>query len=149
MYGLNRIFCTVLPVGKRKWTQLWTLWVIKWTTMAGQTWWARQMRSKSCFWRNSDTLSAPNVNETPLSFIPQPLISLLGSDQRRSQSKPVSGTSVGRCKFLIWSKSCRSGERPPCMQRIFSSIRAATGRQLKQSVNIFHNRTLNLLLHSS
>ena len=31
-----------------------------------------------------------------------------------------------------------SGEIPPCMQRIFSSIRAATGMVLKQSIKIFH-----------
>jgi hypothetical protein len=34
-----------------------------------------------------------------------------------------------------------SGDRPPCIQRIFSSINADTGKQLKQSVNVFHSYT--------
>ena len=57
-------------------------------------------------------ISEPNVKDTPLSLSPQPWMSLSGSDQRRSQRSPVSGTSVGRAMDLIWSKSCRSGERP-------------------------------------
>jgi hypothetical protein len=32
--------------------------------------------------------------------------------------------------------------RPPCMVKIFSSMMAAIGRQLKQSVNVFHNLML-------
>jgi len=39
-----------------------------------------------------------------------------------------------------------SGERPPCMHRIFSSTMAATGKQLKQSVNVFHSLILYLRL---
>lgn len=35
-----------------------------------------------------------------------------------------------------------SGYLPPWQQKIFSSIMAAMGRQLKQSVNVFHNLTL-------
>ena len=41
---------------------------------------------------------------------------------------------------------CRSGLRPPWQQKIFSSTMAATGRQLKQSVKVFHNLMLYLLL---
>ena len=37
---------------------------------------------------------------------------------------------------------CRSGLRPPWQQKIFSSTMAATGRQLKQSVNVFHSLML-------
>ena len=59
------------------------------------TWWARHIKSKSCLWRNLATTSAPKVKETPLSFSPQPMVSLSGSDQSRSQSSPWSGTSVG------------------------------------------------------
>lgn len=33
-------------------------------------------------------MSGPNVNETPLSFSPQPWTSLSGSDHRRSQRRP-------------------------------------------------------------
>ena len=52
------------------------------------TWCARQMRSKSCRFRNFETTSAPNVKETPRSFSPQPCTSLSGSDQRRSHKRP-------------------------------------------------------------
>ena len=36
----------------------------------------------------------------------------------------------------------RSGLRPPCIVKIFSSMIAAIGRQLKQSVKVFHNLML-------
>jgi len=39
-----------------------------------------------------------------------------------------------------------SGLKPPCMQIIFSSMSAKTGKQLKASVNAFHNLMLYLLL---
>lgn len=58
-----------------------------------------------------------------------------------------------------WSKSlltdgkhgltCKSGLNPPWQQKIFSSIMAAMGRQLKQSVNVFQSFTLYRRLHSS
>ena len=44
---------------------------------------------------------------------------------------PASGTSVGRMMRLIWSGEFRSGERPACMQKIFSSTMAANGSTLK------------------
>ena len=50
---------------------------------------------------------------------------------------------------LICSMLWRSGDSPPWQQKIFSSTMAATGRQLKQSVKVFHNLMLYLLLHSS
>lgn len=40
----------------------------------------------------------------------------------------------------------RSGDNPPCMVKIFSSMIAAMGRQLKQSVKVFHNLMLYLRL---
>lgn len=43
----------------------------------------------------------------------------------------------------------RSGLKPPCIVKIFSSIMAAIGRQLKQSVNVFQSLMLYLRLHSS
>jgi len=47
---------------------------------------------------------------------------------------------------LVWHLICsmdwRSGLRPPWQQKIFSSTMAATGRQLKQSVNVFHSLML-------
>ena len=42
--------------------------------------------------------------------------------------------------------SIRGNSLPPWQQNIFSSKIAATGRQLKQSVNVFHNFILYLLL---
>ena len=70
------------------------------------------------------------------------IITLSGSDHRRSQSNPWSGTSVGRIIRLICSIDWRSGLNPPWQQKIFSSTMAATGRQLKQSVKVFHNLML-------
>ena len=58
-------------------------------------------------------------------------------------------TYVGRITFLICSILWSSGDKPPCIQKIFSSIIAATGMQLKQSVKLFHNLMEYLLLHSS
>ena len=52
------------------------------------TWWARQIKSRSCRLRNLLTTSAPNVNETPRSFSPHPWTSLSGSDHSKSHSKP-------------------------------------------------------------
>lgn len=46
------------------------------------------MRSKSCLFKNLATTSVPNVNETPLSFSPQPVTSLSGSDHNKSHNKP-------------------------------------------------------------
>lgn len=60
-----------------------------------------------------------------------------------------SRTSVGRITRRICSIEFRSGLRPPCMVKIFSSIMAAIGRQLKQSVNVFHSLMLYRRLHSS
>ena len=54
----------------------------------------------------------------------------------------MSGTSVGLITLLICSIDCKSGERPPCIVNIFSSMMAAIGRQLKQSVNVFHSLML-------
>lgn len=55
---------------------------------------------------------------------------------------PVSGTSVGFSIFLICSMDSNSGDNPPCMQRMRSSIKAATGRQLKQSMKSFQSLML-------
>jgi hypothetical protein len=57
-------------------------------------------------------------------------------------NSPVSGTSVGRMMRRICSMPWRSGLSPPWQQKIFSSMMAAIGKQLKQSVNVFHNLML-------
>lgn len=77
------------------------------------------------------------------------LTSLSGSLHSRSHNRPVSGTSVGRTIRRICSISCKSGLKPPWQQKIFSSIIAAIGKQLKQSVNVFHSLMLYRRLHSS
>lgn len=51
-------------------------------------------------------------------------------------------TSVGRITRRICSMELRSGLKPPCIVKIFSSMIAAIGRQLKQSVNVFHSLML-------
>ena len=51
-------------------------------------------------------------------------------------------TSVGRMTRRICSMEFRSGLSPPCIVKIFSSMIAAMGRQLKQSVNVFHSLML-------
>jgi hypothetical protein len=58
-------------------------------------------------------------------------------------------TSVGRMTRLICSMEFKSGLKPPCIVKIFSSMIAAIGRQLKQSVKVFHSLMLYLRLHSS
>ena len=58
-------------------------------------------------------------------------------------------TSVGRITRRICSIEFRSGLKPPCIVKIFSSMIAAIGKQLKQSVNVFHSLILYLRLHSS
>ena len=116
----------------------------------------------SCFCKNLETTSGPKVKDTPRSFSDHPVISLSGSDHSRSHNSPgrtrhimkgkslglactdapVSGTSVGLMTLRICSMDWRSGLRPPCIVKIFSSMMAAMGRQLKQSVNVFHSLML-------
>jgi len=64
------------------------------------------------------------------------------TSQKRRSASPVSGTSVGLITRLICSILCRSGDSPPCIVKIFSSMIAAMGRQLKQSVKVFHSLML-------
>ena len=74
-----------------KWGQFWKLLSQKGLfriLYLGHTWCARQIKSKSCRFKNFETTSAPNVNETPRSFSPQPWTSLSGSDHNKSQSRP-------------------------------------------------------------
>lgn len=89
------------------------------STAGVHTWCARQIRSRSCVCRNSVTLSDPKVYDTPRSFSPHPCTSLSGSAHRRSHKRPASGTSVGRGMRLICSSCFRSGDKPPCMHRIW------------------------------
>ena len=62
---------------------------------------------------------------------------------RKNYLLPVSGTSVGLIILLICSIDCKSGLKPPWQQNIFSSTIAAIGKQLKQSVKVFHSLMLN------
>ena len=83
-----------------------------WVFGLTNTWCARHMRSRSCLCKNLATTSDPNVKETPRSFSPQPMVSLSGSDHKRSHRRPWSGTSVGRMIRRICSMDCKSGLRP-------------------------------------
>lgn len=67
------------------------------------------MRSMSCLARNLETISCPNVNETPLSFSPQPVTSLSGSDHRRSHKRP--GWTEGLIEGYWFVKGKRERER--------------------------------------
>ena len=53
---------------------------------------------------------------------------------------------MGLITLRICSIDWRSGLSPPCIVKIFSSMIAAIGRQLKQSVNVFHSLMLYLRL---
>ena len=66
-------------------------------------------------------MSAPKVKETPRSDSAQPLMFGSGSAHKTSHKRPVSGTSVGRKIRRICSMLFRSGDNPPCMQKILSS----------------------------
>lgn len=67
----------------------------------------------------------------------------------KEKRKKKGHTSVGRITRRICSIELRSGLKPPCIVNIFSSMIAAIGKQLKQSVNVFHSLMLYRLLHSS
>ena len=69
-------------------------------------------------------------------------VSSKGVPGSRSTAAAGQPTSVGRITRRICSIELRSGLRPPCMVKIFSSMMAAMGRQLKQSVNVFHSLML-------
>ena len=78
-----------------------------------------------------------------------PKTTLPRSHRKRSQRRPWSGTSEGHIVFQICSIDWGSGDKPPGQQSIFLTKKAATGKQVKQSVkHVFHNVTL-YLLHSS
>ena len=82
-------------------------------------------------------------------YFPHTVMLGSGSDQRMSHSKPVSGTSQGRARFAICSICDSSGDRPPCIQMILSSMTAQHGRQLNVLQNCFHIFTENRRRHSS
>ena len=65
------------------------------------TWWARQIRSRSCLARNLDTISGPKVKETPLSFSPHPWTSLSGSDHSRSHNNPKKWENLTHYLMLL------------------------------------------------
>lgn len=100
------------------------------------TWWALQIRSKSCLWRNLATTSAPKVKETPRSFSPQPSTSLSGSDHSRSHSRPWSGTSVGLMMRRICSMDCRSGDKPSVHKK--KRWHAYSGKLHPQNIFVQH-----------
>lgn len=57
------------------------------------------MRSKSCLCKNLVTTSAPNVKDTPLSFSPQPIVSLnVINEIIRQQKKKNVNT---KCQVIV------------------------------------------------
>jgi len=109
------------------------------------------MSCKGCIklpgaWRSIITLTHTKKRQVDSIFIYN---TLSGSDHNRSHKSPWSGTSVGLMIRRICSILCRSGLRPPWQQKIFSSTIAATGRQLKQSVNVFQSLILYRRLPTS
>ena len=76
----------------------------------------------------------------------RPTLLPVGLQISPSYSIPSSGTSVGLMILEICWGFANSGLRPPCMQKILSSIIAETGRQLKTSENTFQSLILYLLL---
>ena len=64
----------------------------------------------------------------------------------REKAKASYISQGGLTIFKICSKFYNCGLSPPCMQNIFSSIRAQTGMTLKTSENIFHSFKLYFLL---
>ena len=115
------------------------------------------MRSRSCFFKKLVTISAPNIQLTPLSLSPQPWKSFSGSLHSKSHKIPnykfdcipVSGISTGLLTFQIQSSQFKSGLSPPCIQMILSSMIDNMVRLLKQSPNNFQSLMLYLLLLSS
>ena len=110
------------------------------------TQWALQIRSKSCFLRNFVTIFVPNIQDTPRSLSSQPSTSSSGSDQRMSHIRPSSPISSGLFTLFTCSREVRSGEIPPCMQMILSSISPTHGSYQNTSQNVLHTFTLYLLL---
>ena len=99
---------------------------------------ALQMQSQSIInlftqWQNQKTLVTHPQARNPIrktsdrTYLPKLQIWRFNS--------PVSGTSVGLMIRRICSIDCRSGDRPPWQQKIFSSIIAAMGR-LKWAVTV-------------
>jgi hypothetical protein len=72
------------------------------------------------------------------------MISLSGSDHRRSHSSPVSGTSVGRSTLLICSREASSGDKPNGQQVGIRYIYIYVKTQARTSVH-----AQNLLVHKS
>ena len=63
-----------------------------------------------------------------------------GSLHNISHNKPASGTSVGlSISFICFLGFINSGDSPPCIQSILSSIIAEIGSQLKRFVNYYHS----------
>ena len=100
----------------------------------------------------SSTTYTQKITLTPLSFSSKSVASLSGSAHNKSHKRPLSGISVGLGIFSILCIFFNSGDKPPCIHNIFSSIRAATGKKLNNSVNEIvmnlpeHDSTFNIKL---
>lgn len=114
------------------------------------TWWALHIKSKSFIYKNFYNISGPNSLLIPLSlFSFHPFLSYTGSDHSKSHKRPVGGIYVGRWSDYIFFIFVNSGDNPPCIHNILSSINAQIGKQLKQSIKYFQIFILYRRLHSS
>ena len=99
-----------------------------------------------------DDVGAEDVADSALALAPALEVDFGVAPQQVAQDTfykflmvPVSGTSAGRFILSICWKLLRSGESPPCMQMILSSMMAMTGRVLKQSPKSFQSLMLYLI----
>ena len=112
------------------------------------TWWALHMRSKSWRFKNLLTTSAPNVKETPLSFSPQPFVSLSGSDQSKSQRRPVGIRGKNQSVRENWKKRFNlEKEKVAYENTVVTQEKSETCTQL--SANNVYIKLRNKWLHIS
>ena len=114
-----------------------------WSSWVAKIWWKA---TKSILFISFLTKFGHKIIYVFLHTIFRPTLLPVGLQISPSYSIPSSGTSVGLMILEICWGFANSGLRPPCMQKILSSIIAETGRQLKTSENTFQSLILYLLL---
>ena len=106
------------------------------------------------------TTSLPKMYPHPRELTRHPDTSSSGSDHSRSQIPPSRGTSCTRLidrayplrptRSRTASRVVIEGERPPCTQKMRSSIKAPRFRQSNTSTHCFHTFTVPYFrIHSS
>lgn len=85
-------------------------------------WWARHINFRELILRKCSVTVAPKSQPAPRGLVAHVSMVSSGSDHTRSQKAPSWGISWPRSIIRIWSKVFTSGDKPPCTQRISSSI---------------------------